>query len=110
MNYQMGNRAHTPCLQSLLMNAADLSDQLKDWGSVKKTAVSIQSNSVVYLLFYCQRTADALMVFFSRCPSSLVHVNPFFHLAFLVQQQLWYYSALGDGYNLPMMGLSTCLP
>ncbi|KAJ0175809.1 hypothetical protein K1T71_008968 [Dendrolimus kikuchii] len=41
MDYQKGNRAHTPCLQSLLMNAADLSDQLKDWGSVKKTAAAV---------------------------------------------------------------------
>lgn len=39
-DYQKANRVHSSALQSLLMNAADLSDQLKDWGSVKKTAVS----------------------------------------------------------------------
>ncbi|XP_052748765.1 cGMP-dependent 3',5'-cyclic phosphodiesterase-like isoform X2 [Galleria mellonella] len=41
MDYQKGNRVHTAALQSLLMNAADLSDQLKDWGSVKKTAAAV---------------------------------------------------------------------
>ncbi|XP_045447651.1 cGMP-dependent 3',5'-cyclic phosphodiesterase-like [Melitaea cinxia] len=40
-DFQKGNRLHTVALQSLLMNAADLSDQLKDWGSVKKTAASV---------------------------------------------------------------------
>ncbi|XP_059055521.1 cGMP-dependent 3',5'-cyclic phosphodiesterase-like [Achroia grisella] len=41
MDYQKGNRVHTVALQALLMNAADLSDQLKDWGSVKKTAAAV---------------------------------------------------------------------
>ncbi|XP_028030850.1 cGMP-dependent 3',5'-cyclic phosphodiesterase-like [Bombyx mandarina] len=40
-DYLKGNRAHVSCLQALLMNAADLSDQLKDWASVKKTAASV---------------------------------------------------------------------
>ncbi|XP_028164363.1 cGMP-dependent 3',5'-cyclic phosphodiesterase-like [Ostrinia furnacalis] len=41
MDYQKGNRVHATALQSLLMNAADLSDQLKDWTSVKKTAAAV---------------------------------------------------------------------
>ncbi|XP_072939008.1 cGMP-dependent 3',5'-cyclic phosphodiesterase-like [Epargyreus clarus] len=41
MDFQKGNRVHVTALQSMLMNAADLSDQLKDWGSVKKTAASV---------------------------------------------------------------------
>ncbi|XP_047530580.1 cGMP-dependent 3',5'-cyclic phosphodiesterase-like [Vanessa atalanta] len=40
-DFQKGNRVHSGALQSLLMNAADLSDQLKDWGSVKKTAAAV---------------------------------------------------------------------
>ncbi|KAL0881167.1 hypothetical protein ABMA27_002280 [Loxostege sticticalis] len=40
-DFQKGNRVHTAALQSMLMNAADLSDQLKDWGSVKKTAAAV---------------------------------------------------------------------
>ncbi|KAG6449372.1 hypothetical protein O3G_MSEX006036 [Manduca sexta] len=40
-DYQKGNRMHSACLQALLMNAADLSDQLKDWNSVKKTAAAV---------------------------------------------------------------------
>ncbi|CAH0714694.1 unnamed protein product, partial [Brenthis ino] len=40
-DFQKGNRAHTSALQCLMMNAADLSDQLKDWGSVKKTAAAV---------------------------------------------------------------------
>ncbi|XP_050347355.1 cGMP-dependent 3',5'-cyclic phosphodiesterase-like [Nymphalis io] len=40
-DFQKGNRIHTNALQCLLMNAADLSDQLKDWGSVKKTAAAV---------------------------------------------------------------------
>ncbi|KAM3963607.1 cGMP-dependent 3',5'-cyclic phosphodiesterase [Aphomia sociella] len=41
MDFQKGNKLHSVALQSLLMNAADLSDQLKDWGSVKKTAAAV---------------------------------------------------------------------
>ncbi|XP_039751593.1 cGMP-dependent 3',5'-cyclic phosphodiesterase-like [Pararge aegeria] len=40
-DFQKGNRVHISALHSLLMNAADLSDQLKDWGNVKKTAVAV---------------------------------------------------------------------
>ncbi|XP_034827104.1 cGMP-dependent 3',5'-cyclic phosphodiesterase-like [Maniola hyperantus] len=40
-DFQKGNRLHSSALQSLLMNAADLSDQLKDWGNVKKTAAAV---------------------------------------------------------------------
>ncbi|XP_013196675.1 cGMP-dependent 3',5'-cyclic phosphodiesterase [Amyelois transitella] len=40
-DFQKGNRVHIACLQSLLMNGADLSDQLKDWNSVKKTAAAV---------------------------------------------------------------------
>ncbi|CAH0581575.1 unnamed protein product [Chrysodeixis includens] len=40
-DFQKGNRLHTSALQCLLMNAADLSDQLKDWTSVKKTATAV---------------------------------------------------------------------
>ncbi|KAL4710587.1 hypothetical protein ACJJTC_003223 [Scirpophaga incertulas] len=39
--YQNKNRTHSAALQALLMNAADLSDQLKDWGSVKKSTALI---------------------------------------------------------------------
>ncbi|XP_045515112.1 cGMP-dependent 3',5'-cyclic phosphodiesterase-like [Pieris brassicae] len=42
-DFQKGNRGHTTALQSLLMNAADLSDQLKDWGCLKKTAAAVLS-------------------------------------------------------------------
>ncbi|XP_022814355.1 cGMP-dependent 3',5'-cyclic phosphodiesterase-like [Spodoptera litura] len=41
MDYQKSNRTHFAALQALLMNAADLSDQLKDWGCVKKTAAAV---------------------------------------------------------------------
>uniref|UniRef100_A0A2A4J9P4 Phosphodiesterase n=1 Tax=Heliothis virescens TaxID=7102 RepID=A0A2A4J9P4_HELVI len=41
MDFQKTNRLHFSALQCLLMNAADLSDQLKDWGSVKKTAAAV---------------------------------------------------------------------
>ncbi|CAH0406813.1 unnamed protein product [Chilo suppressalis] len=41
MDFQKGNRLHTTALQALLMNAADLSDQLKDWGSVKHTGAAV---------------------------------------------------------------------
>uniref|UniRef100_A0A2H1VME5 Phosphodiesterase n=1 Tax=Spodoptera frugiperda TaxID=7108 RepID=A0A2H1VME5_SPOFR len=41
MDYQRGNRAHFTALQAMLMNAADLGDQLKDWGCVKKTAAAV---------------------------------------------------------------------
>ncbi|CAH0702234.1 unnamed protein product [Spodoptera exigua] len=41
MDYQKPNRLHCSALQCLLMNAADLSDQLKDWGCVKKTAAAV---------------------------------------------------------------------
>ncbi|XP_032515588.1 cGMP-dependent 3',5'-cyclic phosphodiesterase-like [Danaus plexippus] len=40
-DFQKGNRSHTSALQAMMMNAADLSDQLKDWGSVKKTAAAV---------------------------------------------------------------------
>ncbi|XP_049868300.1 cGMP-dependent 3',5'-cyclic phosphodiesterase-like isoform X2 [Pectinophora gossypiella] len=40
-DFLKGNRVHNAALQALLMNAADLSDQLKDWGSVKKTAAAV---------------------------------------------------------------------
>ncbi|XP_052739324.1 cGMP-dependent 3',5'-cyclic phosphodiesterase-like [Bicyclus anynana] len=40
-DFQKGNRVHISALHSLLMNAADLSDQLKDWGNVKKTAAAV---------------------------------------------------------------------
>ncbi|XP_026732402.1 cGMP-dependent 3',5'-cyclic phosphodiesterase-like isoform X2 [Trichoplusia ni] len=40
-DFQKGNRLHTCALQCLLMNGADLSDQLKDWTSVKKTATAV---------------------------------------------------------------------
>ncbi|XP_026315730.1 cGMP-dependent 3',5'-cyclic phosphodiesterase-like [Hyposmocoma kahamanoa] len=41
LNFIKNNRAHNSALMALLMNGADLSDQLKDWGSVKKTAASV---------------------------------------------------------------------
>ncbi|CAH1646463.1 unnamed protein product [Spodoptera littoralis] len=41
MDYQKSNRTHFAALQALLMNAADLGDQLKDWGCVKKTAAAV---------------------------------------------------------------------
>ncbi|KAJ8730571.1 hypothetical protein PYW08_001984 [Mythimna loreyi] len=41
MDFQIGNQLHFTVLQSLLMNAADLSDQIKDWASVKKTAAAV---------------------------------------------------------------------
>ncbi|XP_045494670.1 cGMP-dependent 3',5'-cyclic phosphodiesterase-like [Colias croceus] len=43
LDFQKGNRSHVSALQSLLINAADLSDQLKDWGCVKKTAAAVLS-------------------------------------------------------------------
>ncbi|CAK1540738.1 unnamed protein product [Leptosia nina] len=43
LDFQKGNRGHTTALLSLLMNAADLSDQLKDWGCIKKTAAAVLS-------------------------------------------------------------------
>lgn len=63
-DYQKGNRVHAVALQCLMMNAADLSDQLKDWGSVKKTAVCksvtlirLHKNKdfcLIGLLIYCR--------------------------------------------------------
>ncbi|KPJ06896.1 cGMP-dependent 3',5'-cyclic phosphodiesterase [Papilio machaon] len=41
MDYQKGNRLHCAALQALLMNSADLSDQLKDWSVIKKTAAAV---------------------------------------------------------------------
>ncbi|KAH9644091.1 hypothetical protein HF086_015421 [Spodoptera exigua] len=49
MDYQKPNRLHCSALQCLLMNAADLSDQLKDWGCVKKTAVPLTAGLSVLL-------------------------------------------------------------
>ncbi|CAG4985606.1 unnamed protein product [Parnassius apollo] len=40
-DYQKGNRLHRHVLQALLMNAADLSDQLKDWNTIKRTAAAV---------------------------------------------------------------------
>ncbi|XP_075974059.1 cGMP-dependent 3',5'-cyclic phosphodiesterase-like isoform X2 [Anticarsia gemmatalis] len=40
-DFQKGNKLHVNALSCMLMNCADLSDTLKDWGSVKKTAASV---------------------------------------------------------------------
>ncbi|XP_068632592.1 cGMP-dependent 3',5'-cyclic phosphodiesterase-like [Battus philenor] len=41
LDYQKGNRVHCQAFQCLLMNAADLSDQLKEWSVIKKTAAAV---------------------------------------------------------------------
>ncbi|CAH2076980.1 unnamed protein product, partial [Iphiclides podalirius] len=40
-DFQPSKRAHSQALRALLMNAADLSDQLKEWAVVKSTAAAV---------------------------------------------------------------------